>query len=202
MPPNALPVAFPRPNCPSLLSSLPARKSNHPWVCRLPFTLESALVPNYSRWAFCLCFSLQPGAFVLSKRRRKKPFPRRAEHRCREVLRALNAGRCHLPASLKRYLANLISCPKNGPGSCSRSRQPCCLPACLPRQSGARLGKLLPPGFWATLAKELSAAGHGVPFALEVSSTGRCWRFCRACFSPASPNAGGSELLFVVEVGS
>ena len=132
MPPNALPVAFPRPNCPSLLSSLPARKSNHPWVCRLPFTLESALVPNYSRWAFCLCFSLQPGAFVLSKRRRKKPFPRRAEHRCREVLRALNAGRCHLPASLKRYLANLISCPKNGPGSCSRSRQPCCLPACLP----------------------------------------------------------------------
>lgn len=34
--PHALLVVFPRPNCLSLLASLPARRSNHPWLCPLP----------------------------------------------------------------------------------------------------------------------------------------------------------------------
>lgn len=46
--------------------------------------------------------------------------------RCREVLRALNTGCRHLSACLKRYLANLISCPKNRPGSCSHSSKGGC----------------------------------------------------------------------------
>lgn len=167
--PNALPVVFPRPNCPSLLASPPARKSNHLWFCRLPFTLESALVPNYNRWAFCLCFSLQTNAFVLSKRRRKGCLRNSSLGEqstgmlaSGEVLRALSTGCCHLSASLKRYLANLISCPKNRPGSCSHSRQPCCLP----REGEMHLRKLLPAGFLTTLTKKLSATGHGVLFTL------------------------------------
>lgn len=41
---------------------------------------------------------------------------------CREVLRALDTSCCHRSTSLKRYLANLISYPKNRPGSYLHSR--------------------------------------------------------------------------------
>lgn len=90
-----------------------------------------------------------------------------------EVLRALNTGRCHLSASLKRYLANLFSRPKNRSTSCWCSRQP----RCLPQEGEVHLGKLLPAGF--------------------VTLRGRWWPFCHACLPPLSPNTGNSELFFI-----
>lgn len=81
--------------------------------------------------------------------------------RCGEVRRALSTSCCHLSTSLKRYLPNLISRPKDRPGSCKHSRQP----RRRPQEGQMHLGKLLPAGFLTTLTRKLGATGCGVLFA-------------------------------------
>lgn len=109
-----------------------------------------------------------------------------------EVWRALSTGCCHLSASLKRYVPNLISRPKNRPGSCKHSRRP---------QGGEmHLGKLLPAGFLTTLTRKPGATGRGVLFARYFSLTGHWWHFCHTCFPPLSPNTGDSDFSFSIEV--
>lgn len=107
--------------------------------------------------------------------------------RCREVLRALNTGCCHLSACLKRCLANLISCPKNRPGSCSHSSKgdaPWKASACW--------------GFDNSHQEAERYRTWGVLFALEFCLTGHWWHFYHTCFPPLSPNTGNFEFFTAV----
>lgn len=122
-----------------LLSSLPARQSNHLCFHRVPL-----LVPSYSHWAFCVLF-LRAGTPLCPLKAVFQTVPlgsRAPAHTHREVLRALNTGCCHLSASLKRYLANLFG---TDPGAAHAAT----------RKGEMHLGKLLPHEFLTTLTKKL-----------------------------------------------
>lgn len=135
-----------------------------PWSLRVyPITTVGLFVSAFPCSRTPLCSPSGGGRAPFETVRSANRAPARSlAARCKEVLRALNTGCCHLSASLKRYLANLISRPKNRPGSCSHSRQPCCLP----QEGEMHLRKLPTAGFLTPLAKKLSATGHGVLFAL------------------------------------
>lgn len=114
-----------------LLLSLPVRQSNHlgcpclyPAVCVL---FRGVRMPLCSWKA---AFQTVPSG------------SRAPAHTHREVLRALNTSCCHLPASLKRYLANLFG---TDPGAAHAATG----------KGEMHLGKLLPDDFLTTLTKQL-----------------------------------------------
>lgn len=180
--PNALPGVFPTPNCLFLpgnqiicsFAGCPLPRSPRLY----PITTAGLFVSAFPCSRMPLC-SPSGGGKAAFKTVRSAG---RAEHRralarsavAGKVPRALNTGCCHLFRQAEEVLGKSHQPPKNRPGSCSRSRWPCCL-----LQDGEmHLGKLLPAAFLTILTKKLSATGHGVLFALEFSLIGHRWHFC------------------------